>query len=60
MFLYQMRTDFGLESLKGRDHSGDLLIDGRIMLKLILRKCGVNGLMWLRPVAVSGPLWTRY
>jgi hypothetical protein len=33
-----MHTIFGLESLKGRDHLGDLDVDGRIILKLILEK----------------------
>jgi hypothetical protein len=40
-----------LESLKGRYHLDDLGIDGWIILKYILRKCGVivwTGLMWLR------------
>jgi hypothetical protein len=35
-----MSTRFGLESLKGRDHSEDPGIDGRIILKLILNKHG--------------------
>jgi hypothetical protein len=30
--------NFGLESLKGRDHLEDLGIDGKIILKLILVK----------------------
>jgi len=29
---------FCLETLKGRDHSEDLDVDGRIILKLVLRK----------------------
>jgi hypothetical protein len=35
-----MCTKFWLESLKGRDHSEDLSVDGRIILKLILREKG--------------------
>jgi hypothetical protein len=31
-----MSTKFSLGSLKGRDHSEDLGVDGRIILKLIL------------------------
>jgi hypothetical protein len=37
--------------LKGRDHSEDLGIDGRIILKLILEKHSVRlwaGFIWLR------------
>jgi hypothetical protein len=33
-----MLTKFWLESLKGRDHSEDLDVDGSIILKCILRK----------------------
>jgi hypothetical protein len=32
----EMRTEFWLESLKGRDHSEDLDVNGRIILKWIL------------------------
>jgi hypothetical protein len=34
-----MCIKFWLESLKGRDHSEDLGIDGRIILSRILGKC---------------------
>jgi putative hemolysin len=34
----EMRTKFWMESLKGRDHAKDLGVDGRIILKWILRK----------------------
>jgi hypothetical protein len=40
-----------VDSLNGRDHSENLGADGRIILKLILRKeCGRvwTGLIWLR------------
>jgi hypothetical protein len=44
------RTILRLESVKGRDHLEDLDVDGRIVLKLILRKQGWRvwiGLIWL-------------
>jgi hypothetical protein len=34
----EMRTKFWIESEKGRYHSEDLGVDGRIILKQILRK----------------------
>jgi hypothetical protein len=34
----EMHTNFLLESLKETDHSGDLGIDGRIILKWIIGK----------------------
>jgi hypothetical protein len=37
--------------VKGRDHSEDLGVDGKIVLELILRKCGRkvwSGFIWLR------------
>jgi hypothetical protein len=42
---------FWMESLKGRDHSQDLGIDGRKMLKWILGKYGLGvwiGFIWLK------------
>jgi hypothetical protein len=33
-----MCTVFCLESLKGRDHKEDLVVDGRLILELILGK----------------------
>jgi hypothetical protein len=47
----EMRTEFWLDSLKGRDHSQDIRAHVRIFLKWILRKQGANlwtGLVWLR------------
>jgi hypothetical protein len=39
-----VRTIFWFESLKGRGHSEELGVDGRIILKWILRKYG--GRVW--------------
>jgi hypothetical protein len=40
-----MHTVFWSENLKGRDHSEDLRVDGRIILERILEKvCGSCGL----------------
>jgi hypothetical protein len=41
-----MYRKFGLENLKGRDHLGDLGIDGKKILKWILGKLGVE--VWTR------------
>jgi hypothetical protein len=41
-----MITIFWLEKLKGRDHSEDLGVDGRIILEWILGK--YNGRVWTR------------
>lgn len=32
-----MRTEFQLENLQGRDHMGDVGIDGRILLKCMVK-----------------------
>jgi hypothetical protein len=48
-----------LEILKGIDHLEDLGIDGKIILKLILRKQGGKvwtGFVWLR-IGTSGELF---
>jgi hypothetical protein len=37
-----MGTVFWLEYLKGRDHSEELNVDGKIILEYILRKQGVK------------------
>jgi hypothetical protein len=44
---WEMHTIFLLESLKGRDHLENLVVDGRIILEWILRKQG-------------GKVWTRF
>jgi hypothetical protein len=38
MIIYCIRTVFWLENLKGRDHSEDLCVDGRIILEWMLGK----------------------
>jgi hypothetical protein len=45
-----MRAKVWLESLKGRDHSKDLSVDGQVILKCIFRKLGERvwiGFIWL-------------
>jgi hypothetical protein len=42
----EMHTRFWLENLKGRDHSEDLGIDGKIILEWILGKWG-EGVDWM-------------
>jgi len=51
-------TVFWLENLKGRDHSEDLDIDGRIILERILGKYGGDvwtGFIWFR-IRTNGKL----
>jgi hypothetical protein len=46
-----MRIEFYCENLKGRDHLGDLVVDGRIILKYMLNTQGARvwaGSFWLR------------
>jgi hypothetical protein len=53
-----MHTVFWLENLKGRDHSEDLGVDGRIILEWILGKYGEkvwDGCIWIR-IGTSGEL----
>jgi len=53
-----MQTLFYFETLQGRDHSENLGVDGRIILKWILRKYGRKlwtVCIWLR-IGTSGGL----
>jgi hypothetical protein len=53
----KLRNESG--RVKGRDHSEDLLLDGRIIITLILRKYGGRvwtEFMWLR-IGTSGGFW---
>jgi len=46
-----MHTEFLLENMKGRDRLEVLDIDGRLILELILKKCGKkmqSGCVWPR------------
>jgi hypothetical protein len=46
-----------LENLKGKGHSKDLDIDGRIILMYVLEKCGGKvriGFIWLRIATIGG------
>jgi hypothetical protein len=42
-----MHRKFWSENLKGRDHSEDLGIDGRILLEMYLRETGYDGVDWI-------------
>jgi hypothetical protein len=53
---------FFLQNLKGRDHLEDLGVDGKIILKWILRKVGKKlwtRCIWLRIGTSGGLLWTH-
>jgi len=57
----EIRNAFSIwsENLKGRDHSEDLCVDGRIILEWILEKyvgkvC--TGLVWVRTETIGGLL----
>jgi hypothetical protein len=53
-----MHTKFWLENLKGKDHSEDLGIEGKIILEWILGKLGGKvwpGCIWLK-ISASGRL----
>jgi hypothetical protein len=54
-----MHTRFLLENLKGKDHSEDIGIDGKVILEWILGKYGRKmwtGFIWLR-IGTSGGLF---
>jgi len=53
-----MCTQFWFENLKGRDHSEDLGIDGKVILEWILGKGwkGYTGFVWLRLRTSAGLL----
>jgi len=42
-----MHTIFRFEDLKGRDHSEDVGVDGRIILDWILSEIGWEGVDWI-------------
>jgi hypothetical protein len=53
-----MHIQFWFENLKGRNHSEDLGVEGRIILEWILGECGGKvwpGFMWLN-IGTSGGL----
>jgi len=43
----EINTKFWSENLKGRDHSEDLAVDGRIILECISGKQGGEGVEWI-------------
>jgi hypothetical protein len=54
-----MHVRFWSENLKGRDHSKDLDVDGKIILEYILRKKGGkawSGFIWIRIGTIGGLL----
>jgi len=54
-----MHTIFWLENLKGKDHSKEASLDGRIILKWILRKYdgkGWTGCIWITVETSDGLL----
>jgi hypothetical protein len=57
-----MHTKFWPENLKRRDHSEDLVVDGKIILEWILEKYGGKvwiGFTWLR-IETGGGLCFRF
>jgi hypothetical protein len=42
-----MHTNIWLENLKGRDHSEDLDVDGRIILKMHMKQIGWEDVGWI-------------
>jgi hypothetical protein len=47
-----------LENLKGKEHLGDVVVDGRIALKRILEKKGKKVMGWIK-VAQQTTQWWR-
>jgi hypothetical protein len=61
--IWEVHTTFLSENLKGRDHFGDLNVDGNLILKWMLNKYVArvwNGFIWLRMLTSSGVLWTHW
>jgi hypothetical protein len=59
----EMRVQILLEILNGTDHSEDLGIHGRTVLKCILRDSGWRmwiGFIWHTTETTDGILWSRY
>jgi len=56
-----MCATFLLENLKGRDHSEDLDIDGKILKWMLGKWCEKvwAGYIWLSITTSGGILWTR-
>jgi hypothetical protein len=56
-----MRTKYWLENLKGKDHSEDVGVEGRVMLECIIGKYGEvwTGVVWLRIRTNGGFLLTQ-
>jgi hypothetical protein len=53
-----MHKDFWLENLRGKDHSEDLEVGGKIILECVLEKYGGKvwtGCIWIR-IGTSGGL----
>jgi len=46
----EVHTGFWWRNLRGKDHLGDRGVDGRIILRWILRKWGVGGMDWIELV----------
>jgi hypothetical protein len=58
-----MRTEFWLKIWKGRDHSVDVDVNGRIVLKWILRKYGGrlrSAFIWLRTGTIVNAVINTY
>jgi hypothetical protein len=49
-----MYVEFQVENLNGKDHLGDLSIDGGILKAISLREC--SGFIWLRTGTSGGLL----